>query len=50
LAEIVILISEIGALADQTDRVAAGTPTLADARIQDRPFPTRVRADDQERV
>src|SRR5262249_53942560 len=49
-AEVLIRISEVGALADQTDRKAAPAPALADTRVEHSRFPARIRAGDEQCV
>ena len=47
-AKIIILISQIGFLADDADEKIAFEPALADARIENRRFLARIRADDHD--
>src|SRR5262245_13229789 len=47
---IVVVVSEIDLLADDTERELPHTPTLADSGIEDRGVLARIGADDHDRV
>ena len=49
-AEVLVRVSEIGPLADQPDRQGAGAPTLADTRVENGCFASRVRANEQQGI
>ena len=49
-AEMIVVIGQIGLLADDADQHAAFQPALADARVEHRGFAARVRADDDDGI
>ena len=49
-AEMLVVVGQVGRVADHADRQIAGAPALADAGVEHRRFEARIGADDQDRV